>query len=119
MLMFLFHCFNFLVCHHKAQHCKTIGDKFVAVSMPSEDPESSAKQIVELAWNMRECVRRVSSLQEKDWAVAVRVGLHTGSFIGAIVGKYRFSYDIYGYSNTVAMVMEQTCPVDGIQVAVL
>lgn len=44
-------------------------------------------------------------LQGKEWNI--RIGLHTGSIVGGVIGKKKYLYDLYGETVSTANAMEQ------------
>ena len=61
--------------------------------MPDEAPDH-AKHIVKAATEMIEYLKKRNSTTKLQWKN--RIGIHTGSVVGGIVGVKKYMYDIFG-----------------------
>jgi len=90
----IFTAFDDIIDKHNCERIKTIGDAYLAVSgMPDEDPEH-AKNMVAAAIDMREYLLQRNVASEYIWET--RIGIHSGSVVGGIVGAKKYLYDIFG-----------------------
>lgn len=75
---------------------KTIGDSYmVAGGLFTE--EDQAKEVFELAKGLNNILLEINNKFETEFKV--RIGIHTGPIVAGVIGKIKFSFDIWG--NTV------------------
>ncbi|MFH1530852.1 MAG: protein kinase [Pseudomonadota bacterium] len=100
----LFTGFDNIVEANGCERIKTIGDAYMYVcGMPAADPEHGTKAVRAareiLAWVE---ARNVSG--GLSWKI--RMGLHSGSVVGGIVGVKKYIYDVFGDTINTASRME-------------
>lgn len=83
---------------------KTIGDAYLVVCGLPEKREDHAVAIARMALAMGRVVREYNSREELD--LNVRIGIHSGPVIGGVIGKKKFTFDIWGDTVNVASRME-------------
>jgi len=106
-----FTAFDDIVARHGLEKLKTIGDAYMAVGgVPASDRRHPVDACL-AALDMQETVARIGSRNEgaRLPALALRVGIHTGSIISGIVGSRRFSFDVWGEAVNTASFMEAHC----------
>ncbi len=100
----IFSAFDALTAHHGLEKIKTIGDAYmVAAGMPTAR-EDHAQAAAEMALDMLGTTRRLSA--EMGETVEVRIGLHTGSAVGGVIGTTKVFYDVWGDTVNTAARME-------------
>jgi len=109
-LNYFFKSFDNIITKYKLEKIKTIGDSYLATAGMSEQPESSANDIVQAGLDMQEVVneRKIQRDNEGKPSFLMRIGIHTGPVVAGIVGVKKFAYDIWGDTVNTAARMEQT-----------
>ena len=86
---------------------KTIGDSYMAVAGVPEAHEDAVRAVCDAALEIRDATRRISESMKSDgWNV--RIGLHVGPLIAGVIGKQKFSYDVWGATVNLASRMESS-----------
>ncbi len=90
----IFSTFDQITEHHSCERIKTIGDAYLAVSgMPSPNPDH-AVDITTAAVKMLRYLNRRNLTHPITWTC--RIGIHTGSVVGSVVGIRKYIYDVFG-----------------------
>lgn len=92
---------------HGLEKIKTIGDSYMAVAgvpKPHGDPVRAA---CDAALEIGEASNRISDLTGPDgWKI--RIGIHVGPLMAGVIGKQKFSYDVWGATVNFASRMESS-----------
>jgi len=100
----IFSAFDALTANHGLEKIKTIGDAYmVAAGMPTARADH-AQAAAEMALDMLDTTRRLSA--DMGETVEVRIGLHTGSAVGGVIGTTKVFYDVWGDTVNTAARME-------------
>jgi adenylate cyclase len=108
----IFSTFDELVALYGLEKIKTIGDGYmVAGGIPTPVP-NHAERIADLALAMR------AALAERgaSGGLALRVGIDTGPVVAGVIGRSKFSYDLWGDTVNTASRMQSHAPRGAIQV---
>ncbi|OAJ40631.1 hypothetical protein BDEG_24339 [Batrachochytrium dendrobatidis JEL423] len=108
----LFSMFDAIASDLQLEKIKTIGDSIhIAGGVPEQ--LRSREEIALFA--KRVCIMGVEMMKgfnqlciEKGMHVKLRVGIHTGSVVGGVMGLWKFKYDIWSQDVDIASLMEQT-----------
>lgn len=106
--------FDGIIREHGAFKMEVVGDAYVCALL--EHPHNGAEVAVSIATQMQEFVRNLAR-QERVYeddesaaaalrAVSMRVGVHTGTVFGAVVGRARFRYHLWGADMLIGNAME-------------
>jgi adenylate cyclase len=100
----LFTRFDQLVEARGIEKIRTIGDAYMAVSGAPISRDDHAEVMVALALEMAAELNVFCSENELD--ISFRIGINSGSAIGAIIGTSKFHYDVWGKAVNLAARME-------------
>jgi len=104
LLNTIFSEFDNLVESLDLEKIKTIGDNYMVaagIPLPRDD---HAVIIAELALQMRDVLSQVN--QQLDMDLNIRIGINSGPVVAGVIGKKKFSYDLWGDSVNTASRME-------------
>lgn len=104
MLNELYREFDDASRRHGVEKIKTIGDAYMAAAGVPEPCADHATRAVALASEMLEIIRRRGG--DDPNAPRLRVGIHSGSVVAGVIGKTKFSYDLWGDTVNVASRLE-------------
>jgi class 3 adenylate cyclase len=93
--------FDEIMADHRLEKLKTIGDAYLAVGGLPEPNRTHAIDASLCALRIIDHLAKLNRQREKLRMPAwqVRIGINTGPVIAGVVGKHKFTYDIWG--NTV------------------
>jgi adenylate cyclase len=111
----LFSRFDKLAKKHNAEKIKTIGDCYMVATGLSGNTADHAANIVDLALGMQRAFSEFRALHGID--LKLRIGVHSGAVIAGVIGKQKFSYDLWGNTVNVASRMESEGIPDKIQIS--
>ena len=103
-----------LAAEHGVEKIKTIGDAYMVaggIPLPRED---HAETVAEMALAMGPEVARLAA--ETGLPLQVRIGIDAGSVVAGVIGRAKFSYDLWGDTVNTASRMESHAQPGTIQV---
>lgn len=91
---------------HNVLRIKFLGDCYYCVSGVPIKNKRHAKNCVELGLRM---IRDIRDLRiERDLDIDMRIGIHSGSIIGGVMGSNKWQYDIWSKDVIIANKIEST-----------
>ncbi len=112
----VFSRFDRLAAKHGLEKIKTIGDAYMAVGGLPDPMTEHALATTMLAMDMLKELRELNVARGLD--LSVRIGIHTGPVIAGVIGRQKFSYDVWGDTVNTASLMESYGVPDRIQISV-
>jgi class 3 adenylate cyclase len=110
----LFTAFDRLAERLGLEKIKTIGDAYMVVGGLPEPRPDHAQAVAEMALALRDEV--VRHLDPAGCPLALRIGIDSGPVVAGVIGRRKFSYDLWGDTVNTASRMESTGTAGCIQV---
>jgi class 3 adenylate cyclase len=110
----LFSAFDELTQRHGLEKIKTIGDAYMVVGgLPDPRPDH-AEAVADMALEMLDVAGRWTT---GSGPLRLRIGIDTGPVIAGVIGRRKFSYDLWGDTVNTASRMESHGEPDTIQLS--
>ncbi len=107
--------FDRLARRHGVQKISTQGDGYLAVAgVPAHRPDH-ADAAADLALEMCQAIRQFTTPHGEP--ISMRIGIHTGPAMAAIIGQHAYHYDVWGSTVNLASRMESSGKAGCIQVS--
>lgn len=105
-----FRQFDQVAKKHNLEKIKTIGDAYMAVGGV---PLANRTHALDCVLAALEIAQLVSELREKEMRQSrpywqIRVGIHSGDLVAGVVGREKFSYDVWGDTVNTASRLESS-----------
>jgi class 3 adenylate cyclase len=113
-LNLVFSSFDDLADKLELEKIKTIGDAYMVAAGLGAHVEDHALAMAEMALAMQRRVAEFS--QQFGETLAVRIGIDSGPVVAGVIGKRKFSYDVWGDTVNTASRMESHAEPGTIQV---
>jgi class 3 adenylate cyclase len=110
----LFSSFDDIVAEHGLEKIKTVGDGYFAVAGLTPSSADNAAAAADAALRMRG--ESANHRFPNAGQVRMRFGIHTGPVVAGVIGKRKFSFDLWGDTVNTASRMESTARPGAIQV---
>jgi len=107
--------FDALTDRFEIEKIKTSGDCYIAASGLPLPRDDHAQVAAEMALAMREVARGFRTPVGEP--IQIRIGLNTGPLVAGVIGRKKFTYDIWGDTVNVASRLESCAAPDSIQVS--
>ena len=100
----IFSEFDALADTHGLEKIKTIGDAYMAVAGLPNPWADHASRAARMALAMLDATARVAA--QTGEKLALRIGLHSGPVVAGVIGRRKFTYDLWGDTVNTASRME-------------
>lgn len=118
-LDYYFTKFDEIIKRYKLEKIKTIGDAYMAVGGVTEKAPHAAIRTalaaVEIQHFMHTEMQAAKALNRDFWEI--RIGVHCGPLVAGVVGKHKFSFDVWGDTVNVAARCEQNAEKNTINIS--
>jgi class 3 adenylate cyclase len=99
--------FDRISAAHGLEKIKTIGDSYMAVAGIPEFHDDPVRAACDTALEICETSELISEMVGPDgWHI--RIGIHAGPLVAGVIGKQKFSYDVWGATVNFASRMESS-----------
>lgn len=98
--------FDEIADQHGVEKIKTIGDAYMVASGVPVPRKDHIEALAATALDVVAAVERISG--EENIPISVRVGMASGPMMAGIIGKNKFSYDVWGDPVNLASRLEQS-----------
>lgn len=113
-LDYCFSHFDMIVETHNLEKLKTIGDSYMCVAgIPTSSPTHAIDAVL-AALQIKAFMnwRKHEKIQKNQPYWEIRIGIHSGPLIAGVIGKRKFTYDVWGDAVNTASRME-SCSLPG------
>jgi class 3 adenylate cyclase len=110
----IFSTFDSLAEKHKLEKIKTIGDSYMVVGGLLPEQKNHAEIIADMALDIIDVIARYEGPDGESFNI--RIGINTGPVIAGVIGKKKYSFDLWGETVNIASRMESQGEAGRIQV---
>ncbi len=96
--------FDALSAHHGVEKIKTIGDAYMVASGIPEPAGDHLERLACMALDMQETLAAVCKRENVD--LSIRIGMASGPVMAGVIGRQKFTYDVWGDAVNLASRLE-------------
>jgi class 3 adenylate cyclase len=101
----IFKNFDIIINKYGLERLKTIGDSYMAAGGFPKKTDNHALKIISASIEMVNYLNNRNKISDYRWNM--RLGIHSGNIIAGVVGKNKFTYDVWGDTVKIARQMER------------
>jgi class 3 adenylate cyclase len=111
----IFSGFDVIAEKHGLEKIKTIGDAYMAVGGIPVARADHAEAIADMALDLQEEIERFNLAY--NTSIHLRIGISTGPVVAGVIGRRKFTYDLWGDTVNLACRLESLGQAGSIQVS--
>lgn len=96
----IYSCFDAIIARQGLEKIKTIGDAYLAVGGVPAPLEGHAEVAAQAALDMQAALPKINA--DLGTNLQMRIGLNSGPVVAGVIGRHKFSYDVWGDTVNVA-----------------
>ncbi len=101
----IFMNFDMIIDKYELEKLKTVGDSYMIISGIPKVKKDHADLAVKASFEMLDYLSNRNKNTSNQWRM--RIGIHSGEVIAGIVGKLKYTYDVWGQSVSIAKELEK------------
>jgi len=102
-----FKAFDDIIGKYGLEKIKTIGDNYMFAAGIPEENHFHAIDAVKAGLEIQKAVSRIALEGKVTFPFKLRIGIHSGPLVAGVVGKRKFTYDVWGDTVNIAARIEQ------------
>ncbi len=102
----LFSRFDHIAGQYGLEKIKTIGDSYLVVGGLPEPRTNHAEAVAEMALDMMSALASLN--QERGTRLSLRIGINSGPVVAGVIGRKKFTYDLWGATVNLAHRLQAT-----------
>ena len=97
---------------HGVEKIKTVGDCYIACAGVLTNVAEHADVMCGMGCGIQQAIVKLNDkythvTSQTGIKIAMRAGIHTGRFVGGVIGREKFGLDLWGNTVTIAQKMEE------------
>jgi class 3 adenylate cyclase len=101
----IFNNFDSIISKYGLEKLKTMGDSYMVAGGLPKESDNHASSVVFAALDMMDYLEERNKVSRYKWEM--RAGVHSGNVIAGVVGKNKYTYDVWGNTVNIASIMER------------